>query len=80
MGITFIDEWLVAEGANSERWYVVHTQFPRFVLEMGDNEDVGYESGQAELFDECLDAALLAKLARQAGEVFADYDKKLGVD
>ncbi len=80
MAITFIDEWLVAEGTNSDRWYVVHTQFPRFVIEMCDNDYGGYESGEFDCFDECPDASLLAKLARQAGEIFRDYDKKLDVD
>ena len=77
MGISFIDKWLVAEGTNSSRRYVVHTQFPRFILEMCDNEDGGYESSHIEIYDECLDASLLARLGRQAGEVFRDYDKDL---
>ena len=80
MAITFIDEWLVAEGTQSGRWFVVHTQRPRFIMEFCDTDDDGYESGHTEFYDECLDAALLAKLARQAGDVFVDYDKKLGVD
>jgi len=78
MGISFIDEWLVAEGAESGRWYVVHTQYPRFVIEICDLDDGGYESGQSEVFDECLDASLLARLAREAGEVFARFDAKSG--
>ena len=76
MAISFIDKWLIAEGSDSDRWYVVHTQFPRFIMEMQDSDECGYESGHCEIFDECLDASLLAKLAREAGEVFAEYDRK----
>jgi len=78
MGISFIDEWLVADGSDSGRRFIVHTQYPRFVLEMCDLDNGGYESGQFDYFDECLDAALLAKLARQAGEVFARFDQESG--
>lgn len=77
MGITFIDIWLVAEGTDSGRWYVVHTQRPRFIVEMCDIDGDGYESGETVMIDGCLDASLLAALARQAGEVFARYDRDL---
>lgn len=70
----YIDEWLVAEGTDSGRWYVVHTQRPRFVLEICDTEDGGYESGETMMIDACEDAGLLARLAREAGEIFAAYD------
>jgi len=80
MGISFIDEWLVAEGTESGRWYVVHTQYPRFLMEISDRDDCGYESSHTEIYDECLDASLLARLARQAGEVFARYDQDLAED
>lgn len=76
MGISFIDEWLVAEGTQSGRWYVVHTIEPRFIIEICD-EDNGYSSGEIMMIDECLDASLLARLAREAGETFAQYDKEL---
>ena len=77
MSISFIDEWLVAEGTVSNRWYVVHTLYPRFVIEMCDCDDGGYESGQFEFYDECLDASLLARLSREAGVVFSQYVKDL---
>ena len=80
MGITFIDEWLVAEGTSSDRWYVVHTTYPRFILEMLDESDGSYTSGQTMLIDECLDASVLARFARLAGEVFGDYDRNLDQD
>lgn len=76
MGISFIDEWLVAEGTQSGRWYVIHTIKPRFILEICD-EDEGYSSGETLIIDECLDASLLARLAREAGDIFARYDKEL---
>ncbi|TKJ35804.1 MAG: hypothetical protein CEE38_14465 [Planctomycetes bacterium B3_Pla] len=78
MGILFKDEWLVAEGSESGREYIVHTQHPRFVMEMCRYPDGTYESGQFEYFDECLDVVLLARLARQAGLVFARYDDESG--
>lgn len=75
MGISFTDEWLVAKGTESGRWYVVHTQYPKFLMEICDCDDGGYESGHTDLYDECLDVSLLARLAREAGEVFARYDQ-----
>lgn len=76
MAISFIDEWLIAEGDRSGRWYVVHTQHPRFVLEIIDADDGGYESGECEVIDFTPDAVLIARLARRAGEVFAQWDRK----
>jgi len=76
MGITFIDEWLIAEGA-SGRWYVIHTIGPRFIMEMCDEKNGGYSSAETMMIDECFDALLLAKLARLASEAFAKYDKEL---
>ena len=76
MGISFIDEWLVAEGTESGRWYVVHTIEPRFVIEICDEDD-GYSSGETLMIDECFDVLVLARLAREAGEIFARYDKEL---
>lgn len=77
MAITFIDSWLVAEGTDSGRWYVIYMQEPRFVVEICDAEDGGYESGEFMVFDECTDAGVLAKLVREAGMVFTDYDRDL---
>jgi len=77
MGISFIDEWLVAEGASSGRWYVIHTIGPRFIIEICDEDDGSYSSGETMMIDEFYDASLLAKLAREAGEVFARYDREL---
>jgi hypothetical protein len=75
MAISFIDEWLVAEGTDSGRWYVIHTLKPRFIIEICNTDD-GYESGESLVIDDCIDAQLLAKLARQAGDVFVEYDKR----
>jgi len=37
MVITFMDTWLVAEGFESRRWYVVHTQLAKYKsLKMAD--------------------------------------------
>ena len=77
MGISFIDEWLVAEGTDSGRWYIIHAVEPRFIMEMLDEDDGGYSSGEAFIIDECLDASLMAKLAREAGEAFEKYDREL---
>uniref|UniRef100_A0A6M3JCA5 Uncharacterized protein n=1 Tax=viral metagenome TaxID=1070528 RepID=A0A6M3JCA5_9ZZZZ len=82
MGLSFIDKWLVAEGCddegtNSGRWYIIHTQYPRFVIEICDRDDGGYESGESEVFDDCLDAAIFTRLSREAGEIFASYDRDL---
>jgi len=41
------------------------------------DEDDGYSSGDTLMIDECLDALLLARLAREAGEIFARYDREL---
>jgi len=70
-----MDRWLIAEGTESGRWYVVHTHRPRFVLEIVDRDDGGYESGESLIMDACDDVALLARLAREAGEVFAARDR-----
>jgi hypothetical protein len=80
MGYSQIDKWLIGEGTDTGRWYVVHTQFPRFVIEMCDRDGGGYESGPVEMLDECLDVSLLARLAREAGELFAEYDKQGELD
>ena len=79
MGITFIDTWLIAEGLDSGRWYVIHTQNPRFILEMTDT-GFGYESGDFILIDECFDADVMARFAREAGEAMSRYDDELGVE
>jgi len=80
MAISIIDKWLVAEGTDSGRWYIVHTAWPRFILEMCDDDDGGYGSGESVQIDKCLDASLLAKLSREAGEVYAAYDRNLHGD
>ena len=77
MPVTFIDELLVAQGAGNDRWYVIHTIYPRFILEICDDADGGYSSGESMFIDECLDAPLLARLARLAGEIFRSYDRDL---
>ena len=71
-------QWLFAEEMGGELNYVIHMHHPQFILEIIDRADGGYESGEFEFFgDPPLDAALLARLARQAGEAFAEYDRRL---
>ena len=77
MALTFIDSWLVAEGTDSGRWYIVHTQEPLLIIEIRDRDDGGYESGDVLLLDNCADAAILAALMREAGDIFAAYDRGL---
>ena len=75
MGYSAIDEWLIAEGMTSGRRYIVHTERPRFILEICDCEDGGYQCGETIMIDVCRDTARLAYLARRAGEIFAQYDR-----
>jgi hypothetical protein len=77
MPLSYIDQWLIAEGAESGRWFVVHTQPPEFIVEILDREDGGYESGEVQMREFCADASLLARLMREAGEQFARYDADL---
>ena len=75
------DKWLIAENLDGSRQYIVHTQTPRFIGEILDNELGGNDVSDFEWLDEPpLNAQILARLMREAGEAIAEYDANLGVD
>ena len=76
-----LSKWLIAEDVNCTRWFIVHTQFPRFIGEIFDDEEtggniIGSPKGKIELIDEPLFiTATLANLMREAGDALLKYDK-----
>ena len=90
MAITKFDRWLIAENIDGSRQYIIHTQKPRFVGEILDNELNGNDVTEFDWFDDPFEfysgksaddmAAAIAKLMRQAGDAIAEYDRNLGVD
>lgn len=76
-----LPKWLIAEDVNCTRWFIVHTQFPRFIAEIFDDEEtggsiIGFPKGEVKLIDKPVpDAQKLARLMRQAGEALNDYDE-----
>jgi hypothetical protein len=81
MPIDRLDEWLLAENLDGSRQYVVHTQYPRFVGEIIDTDVGGSNVLDFEWLDEPpLDATIMARLMREAGEAIAEYDRRLDED
>jgi hypothetical protein len=78
MAISKFDKWLIAENRDGSRRYIIHTQRPRFIGEIVDNDLGGSDVTEFEIIDEMpLDAAAVAALMREAGEAIAEYDRTL---
>ena len=75
-----LPRWLFGDDIDGDRNFVIHTEHPRFIVEVHDRADGGYDS-QADDFtwldEPPMDAALLARLASESGEAFAEYDRRL---
>lgn len=81
MAYTKFDRWLIAENIDGSRQYIIHTQKPRFIGEIMDNEIGGNDVTDFIWLDEPpKDVQFLALLMREAGDAIAEYDKNLGVD
>lgn len=81
MPIDRLDEWLIGENLDGDRQYIVHTQYPRFVGEIIDNDAGGNDVTSFDWLDEPpLDATIMARLMREAGEAIAEYDRRLAED
>ena len=88
MGFAIKDRWLVAENIDGSRQYIIHTDRPRFIAEIFDNDNGGNDIGEFEFIDDPFEfyssltkddmAAACAKLARQAGDALNQYDINLG--
>lgn len=75
-----IDKWLIGESVDGVRQYIVHTQPPRFIGLIEDDDGTSVIN-QLEWIDEPVlggdpssDAAAVAQLMREAGEALAEYD------
>jgi len=78
MAIDRLDEWLIAENVDGSRQFILHSQYPRFVGEIVDNDRGGSDVTEFEWMDEPpLDATIMARLMREAGEAIAEYDRRL---
>jgi hypothetical protein len=78
-----LPKWLIAEDVQCTRWFIVHTEFPRFVGEIFDNEEVGgniigFPKGEVVMIDsypiDRRTAPAIAKLMREAGDALLKYD------
>ena len=78
MAYSKFDKWLVAENIDGSRQYIIHTQTPRFIGEILDNEEGGNEVTEFIWLDEPpADASFLAQLMREAGDAINQYDSNL---
>ncbi|NIP26662.1 MAG: hypothetical protein GWN94_19825 [Phycisphaerae bacterium] len=81
MGYAKFDKWLIAENVDGSRQYIIHTQEPRFIGEILDNEEGGKDVNEFIWLDEPpLDVSFMARLMREAGEAINEYDRNLGID
>lgn len=78
-----LPKWLIAEDVECTREFMVHTEFPRFIGEIFDDEEtggsiIGFPKGDIEFIDNVniddKSPAKLAKLMREAGDALAMYD------
>ena len=70
-----LDKWIVGEGATSGQWYVMHNKPPRFLARTDEQDDGTIELLDLVWFDPPpTNPQVLARLARLAGELLADYD------
>jgi hypothetical protein len=80
---THLPKWLIAEDVACEKWFIIHTEFPRFIGEIIENDDgsqtIGFPKGEIEMIDNYpadeKAAQKLAPLMRQAGEALTEYDE-----
>ena len=78
---TELPKWLIAEDVSCARWFIVHTEFPRFIGEIFDDEEggnvIGLPKGEVILIDQYpadeSAAVELARLMREAGEALNLY-------
>lgn len=79
-----LPKWLIAEDVKCTRWFIVHTEFPRFIGEIFDDEEtggniIGLPKGKIEFIDNVPIGEethiKLARLMREAGEALSDYDE-----
>ncbi len=78
-----IPKWLIAEHVEGGRNFVLHMEAPRLVFEAFDT-DYGHElkwlDDGSELDWDCppeIKAATLARAAREAGDAYLEYNRKL---
>lgn len=85
------DEWIIGEGLESPgRWYVIHTQEPRFLVEIIDEDDPrfldfgwtwalsnGQIAANPQFWDTPPQGKALDKLILSLGEILDDYDERL---
>ena len=77
-----LPEWLIAEDVNCQRQFIVHTEAPRFIGEIFDDDEgigniIGFPKGEMVWIDDPpLDAAYLARLMREADDALNDYDER----
>ena len=70
-------KYLVCFNREDERDFVLHTEKPRFLMSFREpNEDGSISSEEVEFIDpEPEDANKIARLMREAGQIYADHNK-----
>jgi len=78
-----LPKWLIAEDVECSRWFIVHTEFPRFIGEIFDDEEtggniIGFPKGKIVMIDNVpIDESAgpkIARLMREAGDALQKYD------
>ena len=73
-------KWLIAEDVDCTRWFMIHTEYPRFIAEIFDDEEtggniIGFPKGEVDFIDNPPTIAPeLASLMREAGDALVKYD------
>lgn len=70
--------WLISESIDGSREYIVHTQWPRFIG-LVEDDDGGVVINKIQWLDEPHHGEA-ARLMREAGEAWAEYYRKLDAD
>lgn len=76
---------MFAENMDGQRFFVVHTQVPRFIAEFCEGSD-GYTGEVIQWIDHPREetagdlASTVARLMREAGEALHEYDARLDAD
>ena len=86
------DRWIIGESATAERTYVIHTQEPRFIGEVFDEDDAdgilsscsfamtnGQSLANLIFIDDIPGNDELTVLLSEASELLAIYDTELGI-
>ena len=77
-----LPKWLIGEDISCQHQFMVHTQTPRFIAEIFDDDEglgniIGFPKGEVIWIDEPpLDGEILARLMREAGEALNAYDER----